>query len=199
MLECHAVHVLLSDQRMPGTSGVAFLTQVRNEWPDVIRIIISGYTDSEDIIAGINDAGIYQYMLKPWHPEQLLLTLRRAVALYRLQENCRLSLELRAAEPFLRKQVATRRTHVQEAFHLDRIVRASDSPMQGLCAQIAKAARYNVPILLMGESGTGKELLARAVHCGSERNAGHGHGTATRHAAEGEAATRPDTVTIPQC
>jgi transcriptional regulator of acetoin/glycerol metabolism len=56
-----------------------------------------------------------------------------------------------------------------------------------------------VPILLMGESGTGKELLARAVHCGSERTAGHGHGTATRHAAEGEAATRPDTVTIPQC
>ena len=56
-----------------------------------------------------------------------------------------------------------------------------------------------MPILLMGESGTGKELLARAVHCGSERTAGHGHGTATRHAAEGEAATRPDTVTIPQC
>ena len=148
LLERHPVHVLLSDQRMPGTSGVAFLTQVRNEWPDVIRIIISGYTDSEDIIAGINDAGIYQYMLKPWHPEQLLLTLRRAVELYRLQqENCRLSLELRAAEPVLRKQVATRRTHVQEAFHLDRLVRASDSPMQGLCAQIAKAAN-NVRFIL---------------------------------------------------
>ena len=170
ILEQRAVHVLLTDQRMPGTSGVAFLTQVRHDWPDIIRIIISGYTDSEDIIAGINEAGIYQYMLKPWHPEQLLLTLRRAVELFRLQqENCRLSLELRAAEPVLRKQVASRRVQVQDVFSLARIVRAEDSPMQALCAQIAKAARYNVPILLMGESGTGKELLARAVHYGSER------------------------------
>ena len=170
ILERTSVQVLLSDQRMPGTSGVAFLTRVRSEWPDVIRIIISGYTDSEDIIAGINEAGIYQYMLKPWHPEQLLLTLRRAVELFRLQqENCRLSLELRAAEPVLRKQVAMRRASVQDAFDLDRIVRAPDSPMQALCEQIAKAARFNVPILLMGESGTGKELLARAIHYGSER------------------------------
>ena len=47
------VHVLLCDQRMPGTSGVEFLKQVRTQWPDTVRIIISGFTDAEDIIAGI--------------------------------------------------------------------------------------------------------------------------------------------------
>ena len=62
------VHVILCDQRMPGTSGVEFLRLVRAQWPDTIRIILSGYTETEDIIAGINEAGIWQYLLKPWHP-----------------------------------------------------------------------------------------------------------------------------------
>jgi response regulator RpfG family c-di-GMP phosphodiesterase len=51
---------------------------VRGRWPDIVRIILSGYTDAEDIIAGVNEAGIWQYLLKPWQPEQLLLTLQRA-------------------------------------------------------------------------------------------------------------------------
>src|ERR1039457_6674256 len=68
-MERHPVVVILCDQRMPGTTGIQFLKEVRERWPDVVRIIISGYTDSEDIIAGINDAGIYQYLLKPWLPD----------------------------------------------------------------------------------------------------------------------------------
>jgi len=100
------VHVILCDQRMPGTSGVDFLKQVRVQWPDTVRIIISGFTEAEDIIAGINEAGIWQYILKPWHPEQLLLTLRGAADLWRLQEaNQRLTLELRASPDVLKRRV----------------------------------------------------------------------------------------------
>jgi CheY-like chemotaxis protein len=73
-----AIRIVLCDQRMPGMTGVEFLKQVRDRWPDVMRIILSGYTDAEDIIAGVNEAGIWQYLLKPWQPEQLLLTLQRA-------------------------------------------------------------------------------------------------------------------------
>jgi two-component system response regulator HupR/HoxA len=164
------IQVVLTDQRMPEVSGVEFLREVRREWPDAVRIIISGYTDSEDIIAGINEAGIYQYLLKPWHPEQLLLTIKRAAELYRLQgENRRLALELRTAEPVLRCQVATARARVKQAFSLDSIVRAPDSPMNALCDLVVRAARYDLSILLTGESGTGKELLARAIHYGSRR------------------------------
>jgi two-component system response regulator HupR/HoxA len=164
------IQVVLTDQRMPEVSGVELLSQVRREWPDAVRIIISGYTDSEDIIAGINQAGIYQYLLKPWHPEQLLLTLKGAAELHRLQgENRRLALELRTAEPVLRRQVAAARARVQQAFSLDRIVRAPDSPMGTLCELVARAARYDLSILLSGESGTGKELLARAIHYASGR------------------------------
>ena len=52
------VQIILCDQRMPGESGVDFLKRVRESWPDTIRIIISGYSDSEDVIAGVNQAGI---------------------------------------------------------------------------------------------------------------------------------------------
>lgn len=170
VMEREAIDILLTDQRMPEVSGVEFLRQVRQEWPDTVRIIISGYTDSEDIIAAINEVGIYQYLLKPWHPEQLLLTLKRAAELHRLQqENCLLAAELRAAEPVLRRHVEANRARVKEAFSLERIVRAPDSPMQSLCEQIAKVARHDVSVLLMGESGTGKELLARAIHYASGR------------------------------
>ena len=170
LMQGRSIQVVLTDQRMPEVSGVEFLKEVRREWPDTVRIIIYGYTDSEDIIAGINEAGIYQYLLKPWHPEQLLLTLKRAAELYRLQqENCQLAVELRAAEPVLRGRVEAARQRVKQAFAVGNIVRAPGSPMNEVCDLVARAARYDVSILLSGESGTGKELMARAIHYASGR------------------------------
>ena len=63
-----------------------------------MRIILSGYTDAEDIIAGVNEGGIWQYLLKPWQPEQLLLILSRAAEVWQLQQDSqRLSLDLAPA------------------------------------------------------------------------------------------------------
>jgi len=86
LLQRQPISVILCDQRMPGMSGVSFLKEAREQWPDIVRIIISGYTDSEDIIAGINEAGIYQYILKPWSPEHLLESVRNAVQAQGLQQ-----------------------------------------------------------------------------------------------------------------
>jgi two-component system response regulator HupR/HoxA len=164
------VHVLLCDQRMPGTSGVEFLKQVRTQWPDTVRIIISGFTDAEDIIAGINEAGIWQYILKPWHPEQLLLTLRGAAELWRLQQvNQRLTLELRASPDVLKKQVREKQGRVRAEAAFSRLVRAPGSPVNEVCRIAERVAPHEMPILITGESGTGKELLARAVHYASRR------------------------------
>ena len=170
IMEQENIRIILTDQRMPGCSGVKFLTEARHAWPDAIRIIMSGYTDSADIIAGINDAGIYQYLLKPWHPTQLLLTLKNAASLYALQqENRRISLDLRVAEPILRQQVESARVQVKTVFSFNNIVRAPDSPLQQLCETLQRAACFDVSILISGESGTGKELLARAIHYASPR------------------------------
>jgi two-component system response regulator HupR/HoxA len=164
------VHIVLSDQRMPGTQGVEFLRSVRAQWPDTVRLILSGYTDAEDIISGINDAGIWQYLLKPWHPEQLLLTLKSAAELWRLQqENQRLSLELRDSPEQLVHRVASRRTKARARSGFERLVRAPDSPLNAVCDLAQKIAGHELSVLVTGESGTGKELLARAIHYASER------------------------------
>ncbi len=164
------VQIILCDQRMPGMSGVEFLSQVRTQWPDTVRIILSGYTETEDIIAGINDAGIWQYLLKPWHPEQLLLTLKGAANLWRLQQdNQRLSLELRESPQQIQARVAAKRLDAKARAGFERITRAPDSPLNALCGLAAKVAPHDLAILVTGESGTGKELLARAIHYASNR------------------------------
>jgi two-component system response regulator HupR/HoxA len=164
------VQIILCDQRMPGTTGVEFLRGVRDRWPDSIRIILSGYTESEDIIAGINEAGIYQYLLKPWLPEQLLLTLKNAYGVWRLQQdNQRLSVELRAAEPVLKKRVEMKYERVKREFGLDGLIRAPESPLNAVCTLIEKVAPFDLSVLIGGESGTGKEMVARAIHYCSRR------------------------------
>ncbi len=164
------VHIVLSDQRMPGMQGVEFLRRVRSLWPDTVRLILSGYTDAEDIIAGINQAGIWQYLLKPWHPEQLLLTLKSAADLWRLQQdNQRLSLELRDSPEQLVQRVASRRGKVRARSGFDRLARAADSPLCEICELAQRIAGHELSVLVTGESGTGKELLARAIHNASER------------------------------
>ncbi len=168
VIERQPIQVILCDQRMPGLSGVQVLQRLRARWPDIVRIIISGYTDTDDIIAGINEAGIYQFILKPWQPDALLLTVRSAARLYALQqENQRLNLELRSSEPVVRGRVEAKRRKVKERFGMDRLVHAPESPMAGLCDLVDRVSRHDIPVLITGESGTGKELVARAVHyCG---------------------------------
>jgi two-component system response regulator HupR/HoxA len=170
VMEREPVDVILCDQRMPGTTGVEFLRLARERWPHAARIVISAYTDIDDIIAGINDAGIYQYLVKPWHPESLALTVRNAAEAARLQrENDRLALELRAAAPQLRVRVEGKRKAVLDAFDFERIVRAPGSPLEPLVAAAKRIAAHDIPVLVTGESGTGKELFARAIHYASGR------------------------------
>lgn len=164
------VRVVLCDQRMPGTTGVQFLKEVRQRWPDIVRIILSGYSDAEDIISGVNEAGIWQYLLKPWQPEQLLLTLQRAAELWRLQqENQRLSLDLRTAEPALRRRVDSKQEKLRSTFGLAGLVRAPGSPIEPVCDLVARIAPYDLSVMVTGESGTGKEMVARAIHYESSR------------------------------
>ncbi|MEQ8825388.1 MAG: sigma-54 dependent transcriptional regulator [Filomicrobium sp.] len=171
ILEAEWVQVILCDQRMPEQTGVEFLKQVRTRWPDVVRMIISGYTDAHDIIDGVNDAGIYQYITKPWQPDQLILTLHNATRLYALQrENELLAIELKMSPTGARKLVNDRRQSLRKNYDFDDgIIRADCSPMNDVCDTLRQAAPYDVPILLMGSSGTGKELAARALHYGSLR------------------------------
>ncbi len=165
------VQVILCDQRMPEESGVAFLTRVRDRWPDVIRIIISGYTEADDIIAGLNEAGIYHYITKPWQPEKLILTLKNALEMFELQrQNQLLAIELRLSEEGARRKLTDNRRKLRRQYDFDDgIVRGRTSPMNRICDTLARVAPYDLSVLFLGESGTGKELAARAIHYNSLR------------------------------
>ncbi|MGH1358124.1 MAG: sigma-54-dependent transcriptional regulator [Burkholderiaceae bacterium] len=170
IMEANQIHVILCDQRMPEQSGVDFLREVREQWPDTVRIIISGYTDSEDIIDGINSGGIYQYILKPWMPDHLLESVRRAADAQAMQsQTSRLSVELRVSPSVMRRRSAISQEQARNTFGFDSIARAEGSPLNQICDTASRVARYDLSVLLLGESGTGKELMARAIHYASPR------------------------------
>jgi two-component system response regulator HupR/HoxA len=164
------VQILLCDQRMPGESGVEFLKRARDLWPDTIRIIISGYTDSEDVIAGVNLAGIYRYVTKPWRPEELLEIMREAARISKLQREAGdVAMEVKPSGERLRNVIRERRHRESRLYEFDRIVHRPDSPIREALALGRQAARYDISVLITGASGTGKELLARAIHYSSGR------------------------------
>ncbi len=171
ILERDWIQIILCDQRMPDKSGVDFLTEVRDRWPEIIRIIISGYTDTEDVIRGINQAGIFQYITKPWQPDSLILTLKNAAHIFDLnRQNEMLSAELKMAPRHVESVLKDRRQVVRERFRMDDgIIRAASSPMNAVCDRLLQIAPFDVSVLLQGESGTGKELAARALHYNSLR------------------------------
>lgn len=170
ILESESVHLILCDQRMPGMTGVEFLTRARERWPDAVRMIISGYTDSEDIIAGLNTAGIYRYITKPWDPDELLETVREAMQLVDLQQdNANATLEIRKSAAAVEKRLRDSKSRLKHHFDFSNIIHAPDSPMTGVLNLAAKGAVVDISVLITGESGTGKEILARAIHYNSPR------------------------------
>ncbi|HEX6833119.1 MAG TPA: EAL domain-containing protein, partial [Rudaea sp.] len=71
LLARHRVQVVVSDQRMPGTSGTEFLSKVKEMYPDTVRIILSGYTDLATVTDAINRGAIYKFLTKPWNADEL--------------------------------------------------------------------------------------------------------------------------------
>lgn len=77
------IAVLLSDQRMPGMSGVELFEQTKSEFPDVVRVLISAYSDFQDATAAINRGHVQRFLRKPWVIEELKANLREALELNR--------------------------------------------------------------------------------------------------------------------
>ena len=65
------VHAILSDQRMPGMTGEAFLAQARGVRPDAVRVLFTGYADIQAVVGAVNTGQIYRYVLKPFDPAEL--------------------------------------------------------------------------------------------------------------------------------
>jgi serine phosphatase RsbU (regulator of sigma subunit)/CheY-like chemotaxis protein len=75
--------IIISDQRMPEMLGTEFLSKTVDMFPDTIRIVLTGYTDVEDLVEAINSGKVFKYITKPWNPEQLKGVVQQAADTYR--------------------------------------------------------------------------------------------------------------------
>ena len=85
ILEKSNINLVISDQRMPGITGVQFLEKVYQSYPDTIRMILTGYSDMQAIIDAINKGRIYYYITKPWKFDTLKIILDNALESYALK------------------------------------------------------------------------------------------------------------------
>ncbi len=76
--------IIISDQRMPRMNGTEFLSRTVEQFPDTIRIVLTGYTDVEDLVEAINSGKVFKYITKPWNPEQLKSVVTQAAETYRV-------------------------------------------------------------------------------------------------------------------
>lgn len=86
LIKKHQPVVIVSDQRMPQMTGVELLEQSIALSPDSIRLLLTGYTDIESVIAAINEGQIYRYLTKPWEPQDLIITIDKAYETYLLRQ-----------------------------------------------------------------------------------------------------------------
>lgn len=171
LMQEHFVQVIFCDQRMPGKTGVEFLTEVRSEWPETVRIIITGYTETNDMVSAINEAGIYQFVTKPWHPDHLLMVAKNAADLFRLnREHEQLSLEMRYLSRNVETKLAGQRKALREGLGFENVLRSTNSPLNPVIGQARQFASFDIPVLITGENATGKAEIARAMHYSSLRS-----------------------------
>lgn len=86
-------HVIITDQRMPKTTGVEFLSEIKETYPDPIRMLLTGYSDLETVINAVNQGKIYHYISKPWEENYLRNIISKAVEVFNLKQENKLLTE----------------------------------------------------------------------------------------------------------
>ncbi|NJO11826.1 MAG: response regulator [Leptolyngbyaceae cyanobacterium SL_1_1] len=86
LADCGEVAIIISDQRMPEMKGTEFLSKTVPNFPDTMRIILTGFTDVEDLVEAINAGQVYRYITKPWDPDELKNVVSRAAETYEIMQ-----------------------------------------------------------------------------------------------------------------
>ncbi|MEJ7558256.1 MAG: response regulator [Pedobacter sp.] len=89
ILENNDIHVIITDQRMPVTTGIEFLESIIPHFPEPIRILLTGYADINAVIDAINRGQVYKYIQKPWTEDDLRINIQKAFEIYSLRKENR--------------------------------------------------------------------------------------------------------------
>ncbi len=142
--------VVLTDLRMPHMDGMEFLTKIKELYPDIDVILMTAFGTVETAVKALQ-AGASDYLLKPFHFEELDIRLRRW---HRLRET--------------KGELDNLRGLLDDAVEMHGLVGCSEKQKE-VWAWISRFAKSDAPILITGETGTGKELVSRALHNESDR------------------------------
>ncbi len=144
------VDLVLTDMKMPSMDGIELLEKIKTIDPELPVIMMTAYGTVEKAVEAMQK-GAYNYILKPFDNDSLVLYVNKAVAMYRvIKENRRL------------------RNAVTSQYRFNNIIGKS-KPMQNVFETIRKVAPATANVLIEGESGTGKELVAKSIHFNSPR------------------------------
>ncbi len=141
----------LIDLSMPGKDGIEVLKMLKNTFPEISGIIMTGYGSIETAVNSMR-SGAFDYITKPFNHEEILLTINRALEMKKL----------RGENIFLRSQLKNK-------YKFENIIGDSE-PMQKMYRIIEKVSGSDSTVLINGDSGTGKELVAQAIHYNSNRH-----------------------------
>jgi len=86
LMDENLMHIIITDQRMPGMTGVEFLERILEKHPDPMRILLTGYADLNAVIDAVNKGKIFHYLSKPWNEEELDMTIQRAFDIYQKRQ-----------------------------------------------------------------------------------------------------------------
>ena len=144
------VDMVLTDMKMPGMDGIELMEKIKADHPHLPIIMMTAYGTVEKAVEAMQK-GAYNYILKPFDNERLIIFIKKAIDMYRVvKENLRL------------------RDVVENRFNFGNIIGKSKR-MQELFDLIQKIASSSATVLIEGESGTGKELVAKSIHFNSHR------------------------------
>ncbi|HTA90856.1 MAG TPA: sigma-54 dependent transcriptional regulator, partial [Polyangiaceae bacterium] len=153
MVDSFGPDVVLTDVRMPKMGGLDLLTTLKAKGNEATVIVMSAYGNM-DLALEAMKAGAYDYVQKPFKPDEVVLALRKA-----------------EERELLRRENRQLRDEIRKEHRFEDIL-AKSQKMQDIFRTITKIAEYKTTVLVAGESGVGKELVARAIHHRSNRRGG---------------------------
>ena len=150
LLTRHPQDLIITDLKMPGMSGMDLLRRVKEDYPEVIVIVVTAFGTIESAVEAMR-LGAHDYIIKPVNADALKLVVSRALEHHRLRE-----------------EVKNLRSMVDSKYGFENIVGKSKALLATL-DNASRAAQSDATVLIRGETGTGKELLAKAIHFNSSR------------------------------
>jgi len=176
ILNQHEIKVVITDQRMPKETGIEFVNRIKNDWPFIVFMILSGYSDFTIVKAAIDTGRVYRFLLKPWNGDELVIDIKNAVEKYNLtKQNTDLLAHLKHQNKDLielQKKVSDENDYLKVSMPTRKgfgdIVSVNKQFVE-ILHKVEQVALSDVTVLIQGETGTGKELIAQAIHKNSPR------------------------------